>query len=256
MQEDGNEYGLSKERTEVDSHMLTNMEWGAVAYLAHSEYGRCTSGDSSTCTEVAKNDSGETSYYTNYTGRSSGAGGSDGYTATGTYTYDGKDASTMEYASNRSLGMNASTTGNIYGIYDMNGGAWEYVMGNMSSTNTGYEYLKNYAGELYNYLGNEKFLTTYAYGETSFDQTAYNRGRLGDATSEIIIKNNQGDGGWYDDSSAFTYGDATNAAAWFVRGETSRGDNKVVGIFGFTSRNGSVFLDIGTRASLVVYNNE
>jgi len=26
-------------------------------------------------------------------------------------------------------GMDASTTGNIYGVYDMSGGAWDYVMG-------------------------------------------------------------------------------------------------------------------------------
>ena len=27
-------------------------------------------------------------------------------------------------------GVGASTTGTIYGVYDMSGGAWEYVMGN------------------------------------------------------------------------------------------------------------------------------
>src|SRR5574344_540555 len=32
-----------------DSHMMKNMEWGAVAYLTQSKYGRCTNG---TCTEV------------------------------------------------------------------------------------------------------------------------------------------------------------------------------------------------------------
>ena len=37
---------------------------------------------------------------------------------------------------NTSIGYTASTTGNITGIYDMSGGAWEYVMGynvNMST---------------------------------------------------------------------------------------------------------------------------
>ena len=31
------------------------------------------------------------------------------------------------------LGAGASTTGNIYGIYDMSGGAWEYLMGNYNN---------------------------------------------------------------------------------------------------------------------------
>ena len=35
-----------------DSHMMKNMEWGAVAYLSHSKYGTCTNG---TCIEVGIN---------------------------------------------------------------------------------------------------------------------------------------------------------------------------------------------------------
>ena len=29
----------------------------------------------------------------------------------------------------RNMNKVASTTGNIYGVYDMSGGSWEYVMG-------------------------------------------------------------------------------------------------------------------------------
>ena len=35
-----------------DSHMMKNMEWGAVAYLSHSKYGTCTNGN---CVEVGIN---------------------------------------------------------------------------------------------------------------------------------------------------------------------------------------------------------
>ena len=35
-----------------DSHMIKNMEWGAVSYLSHSKYGTCTDGE---CVEVGIN---------------------------------------------------------------------------------------------------------------------------------------------------------------------------------------------------------
>lgn len=70
-----------------DSHMMKNTEWGAVAYLAESKYGR-------NGTEIGMNS-------TNYT------------TGQGNY---------VTYA-------NQSTTGNVYGIYDINGTSWEFVAG-------------------------------------------------------------------------------------------------------------------------------
>lgn len=33
----GNPYGLNKDK--IDSHQMKNSEWGAIAYLAHSQYG-------------------------------------------------------------------------------------------------------------------------------------------------------------------------------------------------------------------------
>ena len=40
---------------------------------------------------------------------------------------------TKTYKYNEAGGGNASTTGNVYGVYDMAGGAWEYVAGILSS---------------------------------------------------------------------------------------------------------------------------
>ena len=80
-----------------NTHMIKNMEWGAVTYLSHSKYGTCTDG---TCVEIVQNKN--SSYYT-------GGGTSNAY----------------------KTNVTQSTTGNIYGVYDMSGGAWEYVMGNM-----------------------------------------------------------------------------------------------------------------------------
>ena len=39
-------------KRELESHMMKNTEWGAVAYLANSIYGRCTSNN---CEEVSMN---------------------------------------------------------------------------------------------------------------------------------------------------------------------------------------------------------
>ena len=99
--------------------MMKNSEWGAVAYLSHSKYG--------VNEEVYINNSSDY-----YTGRSGGT--TDAISSTnGTYTWDGK-TTRGSYASDRTLGTKASTTGNITGVYDMSGGDNEYVMGNYNNT--------------------------------------------------------------------------------------------------------------------------
>ena len=90
-----------------NSHMTKASEWAAVAYLAHSQYGRNRN-------ELAINNT-EFSTVGIRTGISSGLTINDG-------TIDGP-----EYVYNTSLGMLASTTGNIYGVYDMNGGGGEWT---------------------------------------------------------------------------------------------------------------------------------
>ena len=61
------------------------------------------------------------------TGCSKGLPSSSSSSYTCLYTYDDN----IRYADGTSgKGVGASTTGTIYGIYDMNGGVWEYVMGN------------------------------------------------------------------------------------------------------------------------------
>ena len=76
MKNSGNQYGIP---TTTDTHMIKNMEWGAVAYLSHSKYGTCTN---ETCKEVNINNS---SGY--YTGRSGGSPSASD-TSEGTYKYN------------------------------------------------------------------------------------------------------------------------------------------------------------------------
>ncbi|MGE5455869.1 MAG: prepilin-type N-terminal cleavage/methylation domain-containing protein [Ignavibacteriales bacterium] len=127
-------YGTS---TDGKIHMAKDSEWGAIAYLSHSQYGINS--------EIYKNNS--SSYYTGRSGGNVGGSqilvGGNEYINTGFYTYDGKCATTTTLApginanctvtnnelSDKTLAYKASTTGNIYGIYDMSGGTWEYTMG-------------------------------------------------------------------------------------------------------------------------------
>ena len=109
MRESGNQYGF---KVSDETHMMKNMEWGAVTYLAHSKYGRCTSGK---CTEITVNNCNK--HVTGIGADSVSATTSSTTCTTAGNKYDG------------TKGVLASTTGNIYGVYDMSGGSWYYVMG-------------------------------------------------------------------------------------------------------------------------------
>ncbi len=112
-----NPYGFTS--TSGDLHMSKNSEWGAVAYLSQSKYGKYgnpnyTGADK----EVAINNC--QNYITGIAGDTVNAPSST--TTCNTNTYE-----TTE-------GQSASTTGNIMGIYDMSGGSYEWVMGNFKNT--------------------------------------------------------------------------------------------------------------------------
>ena len=216
MQIENNIYGLNTSRTNTDSHMLKNMEWGAIAYLTNSKYGRCTN---NTCTEVTINNS------------------SDYITGNAGDTVSAASASGVTNAYNTPAGQLASTTGNIYGVYDMSGGASEIVMGNMSGATGSYTYYAANAGSNYTYTGNEKYIDTYAYGTLYNNQTAYNRARLGDATGESKS--------WYSDYDYFV--DSSNS--WFVRGGLYYQDTSA-GPFNFVNNNGYMNNNNSARAAL------
>ena len=147
--------------TTVDTHMSKNDEWGAVAYLSLSAYGKqgsstYTGADKEVYVNNAYYDAGGI-FYT--TGRSAGtyAGGTNsGYSQYGTYEYNNCPASSYSKTActltvrqtNANKGTGASTTGNIYGVYDMSGGAYEYVMGWLSTASSTFGAISssNYAG--------------------------------------------------------------------------------------------------------------
>ena len=198
MEQTGNSFGFVN--IEVDTHMSKNNEWGAVAYLTQSIYGRCTS--NTTCTEVGINNN--TSYIT-------GIGDKPSSTASSvkTNTY------------NTISGKNASTTGNIYGIYDMSGGAWEYVMG---------IYNKNIKSSGFSTLPDNKYYNNYT-------ATSY----TGHAISETK--------GWYNDESFSVY---FSVSPWFIRG-SYYDDGELSGVFAFYGSSG---INGNDRASRFVITNE
>lgn len=125
MTRSGNVFGLSSNN--VDTHMTDNTEWAAMAYLSQSKYGKyANSSYSASNKEIYMNNSSSF-----YTGKSLGTPAVDGAAevAQGTYSYD-----------QQTVGTGASTTGNIFGIYDVSGGANEYAMAvyNKSSGSSGF----------------------------------------------------------------------------------------------------------------------
>lgn len=114
---ENNIYGFTQSvDTSLDTHVVKNAEWGAVAYLTQSKYGRCING---ICTNVYPNNC--KSMLTGF-----GSNNVDDYQL-------GSLCSLQENSYNGYKGVNASTTGNIYGVYDMRGGINEYVMGNYNN---------------------------------------------------------------------------------------------------------------------------
>ena len=160
----------------MNSHMIKNSEWGAVAYLTHSKYG--INGK-----EITINNNSE--YYT-------GGGIGEAYKAN----------------------VNQSSTGNVYGIYDLSGCAWEYVAGfNSVDANGNFEkYGWTEATGLTSESSSTKYATKY-YNTTNLaigNNIIYTYGKIGDATKEVCtggkdIKNASNDyGNWYSDFSNIT----------------------------------------------------
>ena len=225
MKNSGNSYGFS---TNTDTHMIKNSEWGAVAYLSHSKYGTCTNG---ACTEIGVNNN------SNYiTGCGAAAGSSSSATCN---------------AYNTTIGVLASTTGNIYGVYDMSGGAFEYTMGNivsndgttmMSGSNTSSN--SGYTGKLYD-SGNYTAYTGVAYPNTKYydkysfiDYVSSQKSKLGDGIKEVY----KGSKGWHGDNSYL----AGSMNPWFNRGGCYA-DGAIAGAFCSSGSNGNAYSDSSSR---------
>ena len=221
-------YGMT---SNVDAHMMKNSEWGAVAYLSHSRYGAnreiyINNSSGFYTGRSGGNVGGKTAINTEYTNQIATAQ----YNKYGFYTWDGYllEYNTNTQSSTRDLNKVASTTGNITGIYDMSGGASEYVMGNYNNT-------IGYSG--FTTLPDSKYYDNYT---TTNSLTACNGGICyGHGLSEVS--------NWYRDSDLFVSG----SNPWLGRGGNySTGSN--AGSFIFSSSHGGVSIDSAARSVLVV----
>ena len=272
---DGNIQGLTNK---VDPHMMKNSEWGAVAYLTQSAYGNKQGTDSSSGVwNNAYNEclvsKGEN------TGSNYGGIGSYGVTLTGavgnsrntnisyyseqtSITDKNADSITItyaEYAQNgtttsktqtyykyyTSNGIKGTTTGNIYGIYDMSGGAWEYMADYLANGTRSYvTYFKENVDSKYKTEYKGDGATSSAEDRTSNYEA--NSDRYGDALWETSDGAND-QNSWNQDYSVFSYLDHP----FFLRGG-GFGSSATAGLFFFYSAYGGTHFSYGFRPVLGV----
>ena len=212
-------YGLNNN---VDTHMMKNMEWGAIAFLTNSIYGRYN--DATTC--IA---SGCEIWINNINTYTQGQYGPSITGCAGTSVSAGVSSSQTVCASGydwKTKGVNASTTGNQYGIYDMSGGAWEYVMGVQKDSSGNVQV--GSSGFSTSSLPGIKYYDLYDY--QAKDGVGYTRYHLGDATREVLKNtSSQGDNAWWSDYSYNIY----SSDPWMDRGgDYSAGS--LAGVFNFS----------------------
>ena len=216
MKETGNSFGLT---VVEDPHLIRTMEWGAMAYLANSKYGKAGNPTySGVDKEVAINNS---LFYT-------GCGGNS-------VSEPRADVCQNEYATEK--GQAASTTGNISGVYDASGGANEFVGSVGIGENNEFEVLNSefVKADLIKYAKQGKYLDVYDYNPSYFNSSI---GKLGDAMREVspIVtnENNSLSGSWYNDRGTFP----VYFAPFTYRGGSLELETKA-GIMGFNISDGT-----------------
>src|SRR5574344_728828 len=192
------------------SHMMKNTEWGAVAYLTASIYGKNS--------EVYINN--DSNYIT-------GCGGAVASAACSTSCINA-------YASVTSYPQ--STTGNISGIFDMSGGAWEYMAAYRSGT------VGSSGLTVATINANSNYFDIYNSASTD---TSYQYRILGDATGEMGTITSY-KSSWYQDFAVLV----TGSYPWFIR----RGycdETCIAGVFASTNRSGGASGGRGSRLVLL-----
>ena len=220
----------------LQSHMLKNTEWGAVAYLTNSIYGRCDK-ESNTCTEIRINNS--QNYVTGVSAKSTPTTGCNEYNGY-TTTTPGKD---NDKSNVYPTSEEASTTKNNTGIFDMSGGANEFVAGYVSGSvgSSGLTEATNLSDANSKYF--DKYLNT--------KDTEYNKRILGDATGEmgpfasVPPVQDYRESSWYKDQGRFV----SSGVPWFMRGYAYTGGVNA-GVFAFYLTAGPNNVNYGFRIAL------
>ncbi len=249
-----NVYGFS---SNGDLHMAKNDEWGAAAYLAQSKYGKYGNTDYT----------GENKeIYINVNSSATGSSGRSTNALGGTVFSYYNDLTSLGEGRGQA-GPGASTTGTIYGIYDMSGCLAEYVMafleydeqnasnpkGKFATTQAsgfiGLDYGGNDVGTLE--LPDKKYYNVYKSISPTTDSMANSatacNGTIcyGHALSEIYDISLGGTAGWYNDYSFFV----TRVYPFLTRGSYNSSSTSA-GIYGTRWDTGGAFSYDSTRLVL------
>ncbi|MCX8075305.1 MAG: glycine-rich protein [Clostridia bacterium] len=243
-------YGIGIDGISIDTHLIKNKEWAAVEYLTQSKYGR--NGQ-----EVWNNN--------NYWFKTGFAG----------KTVDSKvgsvlNSNTFPYNDSK-YGVNASTTKNVYGIYDMSGGSAEMVA---AYVDNGHKNIK-YAGGVYTAM--DKYFDKYPASQLDKDNAKKSLSKS--IKQQIVSQNYQllssiAGTGIYDTSSTvkYTSGDVTAYSSWYsdysiysqnsapfiLRGWSRPGPTSLVsvnphiGIFAYKSHGGYKYSVVGFRPTISI----
>ncbi len=196
-------YGWGTTGNGIDTHMIKNIEWGAVAYLSSSAYGK--SG------EIQQN------------------------TYNGYYTGGGLGTA---YVTN----VNQSTTGNVYGVYDMSGGVFEYIA---AYINNGTANLTTYASSLL--YADNKYKDLYVFNVDVIGTYSASSSKFGDAVYETSTSYT-GASAWYIDYTQMPIG----TSPFFIRGGNEATGSGRAGLFNFDRNTGNLRYDFGFRPVIVV----
>ncbi len=243
-------YNLKSE--EIDTHMMKNIEWGAMAYLTQSLYGIYK--DDKTC-GIDNMSFSECEVWINNTAQGTGTSGSS-YPYGGTYTgcvgdsasasakwntdnTDGKKLADCDEKNRwNQSGLNASTTGNMYGIYDISGGTWDNVMGVIIQEGSSDIHLGSSGFKVNEEpkLPDQKYYDVYTFNTNANTQ---DRGHLGDSTRETLQTFSNTIGGWNSNYTYFPSVSSKEVYPWFQHG--GRYDsNAHAGVLAFTHTAGGL----------------
>ena len=217
--EQGNIYGLS---SDTDSHLMKNSEWGACAYLARSKaYG------------IGSRDIAVNSKNLNNGGVSTTK--EQGNNKASAYAVTGYNSNNNEWNSYLENNLSASTTGNMYGIYDMIGCTWERTIGYIYN---GSANLETYGASVISGKDKStKYATVYPYSDVGNNDNEKGESNYilndkiyGDSVKETSTLGN-GSSGWNGDFSMYM----ATSKTFLARGALVV-DNVRAGLTAFMSR--------------------
>ncbi len=205
----------------VDAHLIKNTEWGSMAYLSQSKFGKYGNTD---YTGVNKE-----IYPNNCINYTTGIGGD--------YPHAGSTTATCTVNTyDTYYGMGASTTGNIYGVYDTVGGTFDRVMGTVLRSNG----TVNFDKSGFTTLPEGRYINIYPYGNYGVTTTPSIKG---DALTDTL--------GFYQDRGVTS---EYLVNSWFYRGGSLWSNATYInGIFSYTTYSGIADPNHSSRYTITIY---